>query len=131
MRSRRETPASAIDNARFVPEWQKVPHILIHAPKYASCPVCARALTMKKPSRRVKPKEDEAGKQPQQFGEVITADHIVNRNEHDSPMHAHKVASVMYDRGTERNGAFPRVGRNLAATMSACNLFVGPSEKVQ
>ncbi len=38
---------------------------------------------------------DEAGEQPQQLGEVITADHIVNPNEHDNPVHAHKAASVV------------------------------------
>ncbi len=112
--------------------WQTSPHVLTHLPRLAQCPVCARALAKKKPSRR-KPVhvEDEAELVEKTFGVMITADHIVNKHHVDMPQHDKTVALVMLDRGTQWIGAFPRRSRALDQTISACQQVVGPQDHVQ
>ncbi len=62
---------------------------------------------------------------------MITADHIVNKQHVDMPQHDKTVALVMLDRGTQWIGAFPRRSRALDQTISACQQFVGPHDRVQ
>ena len=60
--------------------WQRPPrqHYLTHFPKHPGCETCQLAKAQKKRCARVKHTNDEksANRQPQVFGDLITADHV-------------------------------------------------------
>ncbi len=126
-------PSSAESTANIgLLPWQMTPHVLTHLPRLAQCPVCARALAKKKPSRcKLVPVEDEADIVEKKLGLIITADQIVNKHHVDMPQHDKTVALVMHDRGTQWIGAFPRKSRALDQTISSCQQFVGPHDTAQ
>ena len=110
-------------------EATSVYHLLTHTPKNPYCPACQRAKLQRKPhkSRKV-PLAERA--QAEEFGDIITGDHIVTIDEVDRSIDHKRDAVVLYDVATGYLDVYPTTTKNNKETIQALQHFLGPKQTV-
>ena len=76
-----------------------VHHLLTHMPKNRYCAACMKAKMQKAHCR--KKKGESLGPRPLNFGDQITADHLISKDEASHGIDSQKVAMVILDRATK------------------------------
>jgi hypothetical protein len=88
-----------------------VQHLMTHMPKNPFCDVCSKAKMQAKGAYKAssKPEKsaDELEEAPKQFGDLITADHIITQASEDQGIDGQKAAIVMHDAATEWLSVYP------------------------
>jgi hypothetical protein len=102
-------------------------HLMTHMPKNPHCEACQRAKITTKPARRL---HREAGARPKEFGELITADHMVLRAP-DAGALGELAALVIFDRGTGWIGCYPVPDKTADSAFGALSHFAGPMDQAQ
>ena len=74
-----------------------VTHLMTHTPKNPYCSACQRSKVQRKPCRR---KKWFKGLRPTEFGEQVTADHVIANSERSMGVTGDKSAIVIGDQGT-------------------------------
>jgi hypothetical protein len=109
-------------------------HYLKHFPKDPTCPVCIRAKARKTQRRRQNTREGTAENgediKAVNFGDCVTADHIIVGEKQESRRHD-TVAVIVQDRATYWLGGYPKASKTTEDTVTALQHFVGPHEKVK
>ena len=97
-------------------------HFITHFPKHPRCPVCSNCKIQRKHCRRVNHDPDED--HPKEFGESVTADHMIQGREEQS-YRGDTVACVIMDRATGWIQAFPAKSKSAGETKRAFMKFLG------
>ena len=87
-----------------------------------------------KPCRRkkVEPSSDEVDEGiPKDFGDIITADHIIIGDAEDESRHGDMTALIIQDRATRWLDCYPAVTKSAANTVKSLQHFVGPQDQVK
>ena len=101
--------------------------MLTHVPKNPYCDICQKAKMFKPPSRAV---GGSAKVEAEKFGDHITADFIVTRDEDELGIDDEKSALVVKDIATGFMYVYPNARRTTNATVLAIKHFVGHTEEI-
>ena len=108
-------------------EAKSIRHMLTHVPKNPFCDICTKAKMFKPPSRAVGGSTKvKAGK----FGDHITANFIVTRDEDELGIDDEKSALVVKDIATGFMYVYPNARRTTNAAILAIKHFVGHNEEI-
>ena len=108
-------------------EAKSVRHMLTHIPKNPFCDICTRAKMFKPPSRAV---GGSTKVKAEKFGDHITADFIVTRDEDELGIDDEKSALVVKDIATGFMYVYPNARRTTNAAILAIKHFVGHEDKI-
>ena len=108
-------------------EAKSIRHMLTHIPKNPFCDICTRAKMFKPPSRAV---GGSTKVKAEKFGDHITADFIVTRDEDELGIDDEKSALVMKDIATGFMYVYPNARRTTNAAILAIKHFVGHEDKI-
>jgi hypothetical protein len=101
--------------------------MLTHVPKNPYCDICQKAKMFKPPSRAV---GGSTKVEAEKFGDHITADFIVTRDEDELGIDDEKSALVVKDIATGFMYVYPNARRTTNATVLAIKHFVGHTEEI-
>ena len=107
-------------------EAKSIRHMLTHVPKNPYCDICTRAKMFKPPSRAVGGSTEVKA---EKFGDHITADFIVTRDEDELGIEE-KSALVVKDIATGFMYVYPNARRTTNAAILAIKHFVGRNEQI-
>ena len=108
-------------------EAKSIRHMLTHVPKNPYCHVCQRAKMFKPPSRTV---GGSTRVEAEKFGDHITADFIVTRDEEEVGIDDERSALVVKDVATGFMYVYPNARRTTNAAVLAMKHFVGHTENI-
>ena len=108
-------------------EAKSIRHMLTHIPKNPFCDICTRAKMFKPPSRAV---GGSTKVKAERFGDHITADFIVTRDEDELGIDDEKSALVVKDIATGFMYVYPNARRTTNAAILAIKHFVGHDEQI-
>ena len=108
-------------------EAKSIRHMLTHIPKNPFCDICTRAKMFKPPSRAV---GGSTKVKAEKFGDHITADFIVTRDEDELGIDDEKSALVVKDIATGFMYVYPNARRTTNAAILAIKHFVGHEDKI-
>ena len=97
-------------------------HLLTHFPKDPNCPTCSKCKIQRAQCRKKTGPAD--GVQAENFGDIVTADHIIC-GPNDTSRHGDTVSCVIHDRATKRIGNYPAKSKSAEATKEAFQKFLG------
>ena len=104
-------------------------HLLTHTPKNPYCQSCIRAKMQRKPHRKKKvPLAERA--EAENFGDLVTGDHIVSLGQVDVSVDGKRDAVVLYDVASGYLECFPTVTKNADETIQAIQHFTGPKHGI-
>ncbi len=104
-------------------------HLLTHHPKNVYCTTSCRAKCQRAPHRRKHHRYWKGKPEPTQFGDQVTADHIVAYSDNSMGVTGHQAAVVFGDRATGYFDGFPLKGKTTPDTSHALRCFAG-SERI-
>ena len=90
-------------------EAQSIQHLLTHTPKNPFCQACSRAKMTKRPSYS---KGGSTQVEADQFGQHLTADHLVIRDDEEMDIDGARVALVVKDVATNFRYVYPAARRS-------------------
>ena len=112
----------------------KTHHYLTHFPKDPNCPVCAHAKAQKTQHRRKNTRgntaEDGEEVKAVNFGDCVTADHIIIGEKQESRRHD-TVAVIVQDKATHWLAGYPKASKTTEDMIAALQHFAGPHDKVK
>jgi hypothetical protein len=108
-------------------EAKSIQHMLTHIPKNPFCDVCQKAKMFKPPSRAV---GGSTKVEAEKFGDQITADFIVTRDDEEVEIDDEKSALVVKDVATGFMYVYPNARRTTNAAVLAMKHFVGHTEEI-
>eukprot|EP00435_Cladocopium_sp_Y103_P006156 s2440_g2.t1 len=108
-------------------EAKSIQHMLTHIPKNPFCDICQRAKMFKPPSYAV---GGSTKVDAENFGDHITADFLVTRDEEEVGIDDEKTALVVKDIATGFMYVYPNARRTTNAAVLAMKHFVGHTEKI-
>ena len=132
-------PCGQSRKERLMAEARSTKHLMTHTPKNPFCPICQKAKARQKQARRLRraarkarrkhPKEiTDEDKEPEKFGDLITADPIVLSSEKDqgtSESGPKRGAIVVKDAATQWMGCPPVADKTTGEAKAALRKFVG------
>jgi RNA:NAD 2'-phosphotransferase (TPT1/KptA family) len=110
-------------------EARSLHHQLTHLPKNPQCEACQRAKMQHKPHKRRKIPLAERAK-AEEFGDLITGDHIVSLDSIDVSIDGKKDAMVIYDVATGYIDCYPTSSRSANEAIGALQHFLGPKQSL-
>ena len=108
-------------------EATSIQHMLTHIPKNPYCDICQRAKMFKPPSYAV---GGSTKVEAEKFGDHITADFIITRDEEEVGIDDERNALVVKDVATGFMYVYPNARRTTNAAVLALKHFVGHNEEV-
>ena len=119
--------------------------MMLHYPFNPECDICVAGLAKRRKIRRQKKDAEKVsamdmGPRPENFGDQITFDHIIERNKDDPKESVHDEEIIYFPGadnalvGNDRSGSFlmayPRGSRTTETNIQSFKHFVGPKDKV-
>ena len=114
-------PSSTPDPRLGIP----VNHELTHFPKLAGCEICQQAKAQNRGHRKSSARASGPTPEPTEFGELITADHLVIADDGQQSRHGDMNALVMQDKATMWIWAYPNPSRHADGVKRAFDNFIG------
>ena len=108
-------------------EAQSVQHLLTHTPKNPFCQACSRAKMTKRPSYS---KGGSTQVEADHFGQHLTADHLVIRDDEEMDIDGARVALVVKDVATDFRYVYPAARRSTRECIAAFKHFVRSTDDV-
>jgi hypothetical protein len=102
-------------------EARELSHLLTHIPKNKWCLSCTRAKMQRKPCRSHRRREPKF----ENFGDQVTADHIVMSEPHSSGVGFMKYALTIYDRATKWLQCQPLMDKTAETAAASLRHFLG------
>ena len=99
-------------------------HYLTHFPKHPGCESCSLSKRQRARHGQTSEKDRVHSEKPVNFGDMITADHMV-LNEHDSSHDSKRFVVSCYDRATQWIEAIPVASKDAHTTRAALRDFAG------
>jgi len=103
-----------------------IEHLMTHLPKNPHCTSCQRSKMQRKPCRR----GAGLGKRPKNFGDQVTADHIVTYSDESQGILGQKAALVIMDRATGYLECYALSGKSGSEAYSSLMDFMGPRKTI-
>ena len=108
-------------------EAQSIQHLLTHTPKNPFCQACSRAKMTKRPSYS---KGGSTQVEADHFGQHLTADHLVIRDDEEMDIDGARVALVVKDVATDFRYVYPAARRSTRERIAAFKHFVRSTDEV-
>ena len=108
-------------------EAQSIQHLLTHTPKNPFCQACSRAKMTKRPSYS---KGGSTQVEADHFGQHLTADHLVIRDDEEMDIDGARVALVVKDVATDFRYVYPAARRSTRECIAAFKHFVRSTDDV-
>jgi len=104
-----------------------IEHLATHSPKNPYCDYCQRA---KMPRVHCRVKHGTGGPVPENFGDSVTADHVILNDEESVGIGGMRYLLVIYDRATRWVDAYPLVTKSADDAYACFVDFAGPSRRL-